>query len=64
MTLVRRTNYTDRSDLILPAKLVAISADRGCHVVSAAVHYGRNLYFLDQIRYYFFQAAPRLYSRC
>jgi hypothetical protein len=51
------------SDRRLPAKLVLIFADRGCHVVSVTDPYGRNLGFLDRSRYFFFQAAPQLYSR-
>jgi hypothetical protein len=38
-------------------------ADRGCYVVSLTEPYGRILAFLDQSRYFFLQAAPRLYSR-
>jgi hypothetical protein len=47
----------------LSAKLVPTSADRGCHVVSVTVPYGRILGFLDRSRYFFFQVAPQLYSR-
>jgi hypothetical protein len=35
-------------------------ADRGCHGKDS---YGRILGFLDRSRYFFFQVAPRLYSR-
>jgi hypothetical protein len=42
------------SDRRLLAKLVPISPDRGCHVVSV---------FLDLHRYFFFQVAPQLYSQ-
>jgi hypothetical protein len=51
------------SDCHLSAKLVPTSADRKCHVVSVTNPYGRNLGFLDQSRYFFFQVAPQLYSR-
>jgi hypothetical protein len=33
-----------------------------CHVVSVTDPYGRILGFLDRNRYFFFQAAPQLYS--
>jgi hypothetical protein len=56
-----RANYTDRR---LSAKLVPTFADRGCHVVSVTDPYGRILSFLDWSRYFFFQVAPQLYSRC
>jgi hypothetical protein len=45
------------------AKLVPTFADTGCHVVSVTDPYGRNLGFLHRSRYFFFQEAPRLYSR-
>jgi hypothetical protein len=51
------------SDRRLSAKLVPTSANRGNHVVSVTVTYGRILGFLDRSRYYFFQVAPHLYSR-
>jgi hypothetical protein len=51
------------SDRRLSAKLVPTFVDRGCHVVSVTDPYGRNLDFLGQSRYYFFQVAPQLYSR-
>jgi hypothetical protein len=56
-----RTIPTD--DSRLSAKLVPTFADRGCHVVSVTDPYGRILAFLDRSRYFFFQVAPRLYSR-
>jgi hypothetical protein len=37
--------------------------DRGRHVASARIPYGRNLDFLDRSRYFFIQAAPQLYSQ-
>jgi hypothetical protein len=46
----------------LSAKLLPTFADRGCRV-SVTNPYGRNLGFLDWSRYFFFQAAPKLYSR-
>jgi hypothetical protein len=51
------------SDHPLSAKLVPTFVDRGCRVVSSADSYGRNLGFLDRIRYSFFHVAPQLYSR-
>jgi hypothetical protein len=36
--------------------------DRECHVVSVTDPDGRNLDFLDQTHYIFFQVAPQLYS--
>jgi hypothetical protein len=45
------------------AKLVPTFADGKCHVVSMTDPYGRILDFLDWSRYFFFQAAPQLYSR-
>jgi hypothetical protein len=38
-----------------------ISADRRCHVVSVMDPYSHILSFIDQSRYFFFQAAPQLY---
>jgi hypothetical protein len=38
-------------------------ADRGCHVVIVSDQYGHTLGFLDRSPYFFFQAAPQLYSR-
>jgi hypothetical protein len=35
-----------------------------CHVVSVTDPYCSNLGFLDRSRYFFFQVAPKLYSRC
>jgi hypothetical protein len=54
---------TTSSDRRLSAKLVSTFADRGCRVVSATDHYGRNLRFLDRSRYFFFEVAPQLCSR-
>jgi hypothetical protein len=50
------------SDRRLSAKLVPTFADRGCHVVNVTDLYGRILGFLELRRYFFFQAAPQLYS--
>jgi hypothetical protein len=47
----------------LSPKLVTTFANRGCHVVSVTDPYSRILDFLDRSRYFFFQAAPQLYSR-
>jgi CBS-domain-containing membrane protein len=54
--------YLER-DRRMSAKLVPTFADRGCHVVSMTDPPGRILGFLDQSRYFSFQAAPQLYSR-
>jgi hypothetical protein len=51
------------SDRRLSAKLVPTFADRKCQVVRVTDPYDRILRFLDQSRYFFFQAALRLYSR-
>jgi hypothetical protein len=51
------------SDRRLSANLVSTFADRGCHVVSVTDPYGLILGFLDRSCYFFFQAAPQLYSR-
>jgi hypothetical protein len=51
------------SDCSLSATLVPTFAVRGCHVVSVTDPYSRILGFLDWSRYFFFQAAPQLYSR-
>jgi hypothetical protein len=50
-------------DRRLSEELVPTFGDRGCHVVSVTDPYGSILKFLDQNRYFFFQAAPQLYSR-
>jgi hypothetical protein len=42
---------------------VPIFADTGCRVVSVTDPYRRILGFLDRSHYFFFQVAPRLYSR-
>jgi hypothetical protein len=47
----------------MSAKSVSTLAERVCGVVSAADPYCRILGFLDRSRYFFFQAAPQLYSR-
>jgi hypothetical protein len=55
-----QANYTDHC---LLAKLVPTFVDRGCFVFSTADLHGRILGFLDRSHYYFFQVAPRLYSK-
>jgi hypothetical protein len=55
--------YTDRADGSLSPKLVPTFGARECCVVSTKYLYGRILGFLDPSRYFFFQAAPQLYSR-
>jgi hypothetical protein len=47
----------------LSAKIVPAFADRGWHVVSVTDPYGRILEILGGRRYFFFQVAPKLYSR-
>jgi hypothetical protein len=56
-----RTIPTWRQPLV--GELVTTFADRGCHVVRLPDPYGRILGSLDRSRYFFFQAAPLLYSR-
>jgi hypothetical protein len=51
------------SDLRLSARLVPIFADRRVSHSQCGQSYGRNLGFLGQSRYFFFQLAPQLYSR-
>jgi hypothetical protein len=51
------------SDSRLPAKLVPTFVDRRCRMVSATNLQGRVLGSLDWSCYFFFQAAPQLYSR-
>jgi hypothetical protein len=46
------------SDRRLSAKLMSISEDSGCCVVSTTDPYGRSLGFLDRSHYFFFQVAP------
>jgi hypothetical protein len=53
-----RANCTDRAT----AACRPTFADRGCRVVNVTDPYGRILGFLDRCRYFFFQAAPQLYS--
>jgi hypothetical protein len=50
-------------DCRLSAKLVPKFPVTGCHVVSVTDPYGRILGFLGRSRYFFFHAAPQLYSR-
>jgi hypothetical protein len=54
--------WGDRNCLLL-AELVPTFEDRGCHVVSVKDHYDPILSFLDRSHYFFFQVAPKLYSR-
>jgi hypothetical protein len=51
------------SDRRMSAKLVPTYADRGCHVVSVTIPYGRIVGFLYRSSYFFFQVAPKLYTR-
>jgi hypothetical protein len=48
---------------VLSAKLVPTFADKGCCIVSITDPCGRNLSFIDQSHYYFFQVASQLNSR-
>jgi hypothetical protein len=61
--LCPRANYTDRATTACQRSKCQLFADRGCHVVNAMDPYGRISGFLDRSRYFFFQAAPQLYSR-
>jgi hypothetical protein len=58
----KRTIPTQRSPFVgeVSANFLRIE---GCHVVSTAYPYGRNLGFIDPSRYIFFQVAHQLYSR-
>jgi hypothetical protein len=56
-----RTILTERPPRF--GEVSANFADRGWHVVSVTDPYGRILGFLDQSPYFFFQAAPQLFSR-
>jgi hypothetical protein len=58
----KRTIPTERPPLVSEVS-ANIFADRGCHVVSWTVPYGRIFGFLDRIHYFFFEVAPQLYSR-
>jgi hypothetical protein len=49
-----RANYTDRATAACRRSDSQLFADRGCHVDSVTDPYGR---------YFFYQAAPQLYSR-
>jgi hypothetical protein len=51
------------SDRLVSAKLVQTFASREYCVVSTTVPYGRIFGFLDWSPYFFFEAAPQLYSR-
>jgi hypothetical protein len=51
------------SDSCLSEKLLPTFEDRGYHMVSVTDPHGLNLSFLDWSRYFFFQAAPQMYSR-
>jgi hypothetical protein len=56
--------HESASELCGPSeKLVPTYADRRCYVVSVTDPYYRNLGFLDRSCYFYFQVAPRLYSR-
>jgi hypothetical protein len=62
VSIRNRTIPTERPPLVSEVN-ANFFADRECHVVSVTNPYGRILGFLDRSRYYFFQAAPQLYSR-
>jgi hypothetical protein len=57
-----RGNSADRATAAL-AEACAKWRHRGCRVISATDPYGRILGFLNQSRFFLFQAAPQLYSR-
>jgi hypothetical protein len=50
-------------DRLLSAKLLPTFADRECRMFRATDPHGCILGFLDRSHYFFFQAAPQLYSR-
>jgi hypothetical protein len=52
-----------QSDRSLSPKLVPFLRIERCHVVSVTDPYGLNIGLLDRRRYFFFQAAPQLFSR-
>jgi hypothetical protein len=54
-----RMNYTGQATATYRRTFV----DKGCCVVSAMDPHGHIITFLDQSCYYYFQVAPRLYSR-
>jgi hypothetical protein len=58
-----RANYTERATSWLSAKLVLTLRIEGETWVSVTGSYCRILGFPDRSRYFFFQAAPQLYSR-
>jgi hypothetical protein len=58
-----RTIPTETERPPLVGEVSADFHDTGCHMVSVTNPYGRNLGFVDRSRYFFFQAAPQLYSR-
>jgi hypothetical protein len=57
----KRIIPTERSPVV--REVTTKFADRMCHVVSVTDFYGRIFGFLDRSSYFFFQVAPRLYSR-
>jgi hypothetical protein len=50
--LSSRANYTDRATAACRRSDCQLFADRGCHVVSTTVPYGRIIGFLDGSRYF------------
>jgi hypothetical protein len=58
-----RANYTDPATAACRPSYFQLLRIGGCRVVSATDPRGRILGFIDRSRYYFFQAAPHLYSR-
>jgi hypothetical protein len=62
MALVRERTIPTEC-LPLAGEALPTFADRHCHMVSVMDPHGRILEFLDWSRYFFFQAAPQLYSR-
>jgi hypothetical protein len=59
-----RANYTNRAAAACRRRFFpSFFAARGCHMVSVTDPYGCNLGFLDWSCYFFFQAAPQLYSQ-
>jgi hypothetical protein len=57
----KQTISTERTPPV--SEVVPTFTNRGCHMISVTDLHGRILAFLDRSSYYFFQAAPKLYSR-
>jgi hypothetical protein len=56
-------SYTDRAIAACPRSKCELFRIEAASWSAQRIPYSRNLGFLDQSRYFFFQAAPQLYSR-